>query len=62
LTRHRRQGIDARAVSDPGQHVRDEAGDVNFVAMWDQMGGAERYDRRRRWWAEARQSFAHAVD
>jgi hypothetical protein len=27
-----------------------EAGEPNSVAMWDRIGGAERYHRRRRWW------------
>jgi hypothetical protein len=30
--------------------------------MWNEMGGAERFDRRRRWWAENRHTFADAVD
>ncbi|MDZ4826198.1 MAG: hypothetical protein SGJ13_07000 [Actinomycetota bacterium] len=28
-----------------------DAGDPNAVAMWTRTGGRERYDRRRRWWA-----------
>lgn len=52
------------AVARGGEFVRRrvDVGDVNFVAMWNQIGGAERYDRRRRWWVEARQSFADALD
>lgn len=41
------------------RHV--EAGDPNFIAMWDQMGGMERYDRRRRWWVSARPTFTAAM-
>ncbi len=37
---------------------RVEAGDPNFVALWEAMGGMERYDRRRRWWSGARPTFA----
>jgi hypothetical protein len=29
--------------------------------MWNEMGGAERFDRRQRWWADARPQFAGAV-
>lgn len=41
------------------RHV--EAGDPNFIAMWDAMGGMERYDRRRRWWVPARPTFTAAM-
>jgi hypothetical protein len=40
---------------------RIEAGDPNFIKMWNEMGGAERFDRRRRWWAAEEQSFAAAL-
>ncbi len=40
---------------------RVEAGDPNFNLMWDFMGGAERFDRRDRWWAEHRDGFAAAL-
>jgi hypothetical protein len=45
-----------------GEFVRRrvEAGDPNFVKMWNEMGGAERFDRRRRWWAGERDRFAAA--
>ena len=33
---------------------RVEAGDVNFIKMWDEMGGAERFARRERWWDQHR--------
>jgi hypothetical protein len=29
-----------------------DAGDPNAVALWNRTGGRERYDRRRRWWAD----------
>jgi hypothetical protein len=37
-------------------------GDPGFVAMWQQMGGQERFDRRRRWWLDHRPAFARALD
>jgi hypothetical protein len=46
-----------------GQFVlrRVEAGDRNFIAMWESMGGMARFDRRRRWWADTRHEFAVAL-
>jgi hypothetical protein len=41
--------------------ARVDAGDPNFEMMWDFMGGAERFERRRRWWAEHRDTFATAL-
>ncbi len=40
---------------------RVSAGDQNFIRMLDQMGGMERYDRRRRWWEAARADFVAAL-
>jgi hypothetical protein len=40
---------------------RVEAGDVNFIKMWDEMGGAERYARRERWWDRQRVEFVAAL-
>ena len=40
---------------------RVEAGDPNFVTMWNEMGGQERFDRRRRWWDEHHQEFFSAL-
>jgi hypothetical protein len=42
-------GLDA-AIAAGGEFVRRhvEAGDPGFVAMWNEIGGAERFDRRRR--------------
>jgi hypothetical protein len=36
-----------------GEFVRRrvEAGDVNFIEMWESMGGQARFDRRREWFA-----------
>jgi hypothetical protein len=50
------------SISRGGEFVRRrvEAGDPNFIAMWNQLGGTERFDRRRRWWAEQRQRFVTA--
>jgi hypothetical protein len=46
-----------------GEFVRRRvaAGDPNFAKMWDEMGGMERFDRRRRWWATHRRRFADAL-
>lgn len=46
---HRRIGL---AVSHGGEFVRRrvEAGDPNFIQMWEELGGAARYERRRQWW------------
>jgi hypothetical protein len=41
------------------RHV--EAGDPNAVALWNEIGGAERYARRRRWWASHVSDFATAL-
>ena len=38
-----------------------EAGDPNFTLMWNWIGGAERFDRRRRWWREYRPAFARVL-
>jgi hypothetical protein len=40
---------------------RVEAGDHNFIAMWNEMGGMERFDRRRSWWEGHRSRFVVAV-
>jgi thiamine kinase-like enzyme len=53
----------AESIASGGEFVRRrvEAGDPNFVAMWNEMGGMERFDRRRRWWAEHRHRFVNAL-
>ena len=40
---------------------RVEASDPNFIDMWDQTDGAERYHRRRRWWNDNHHHFATAL-
>jgi phosphotransferase family enzyme len=40
---------------------RVESGDPNFIKMWTEMGGQERFDRRRRWWEEHRVEFERAL-
>lgn len=40
---------------------RAAAGEPGFVAMWNEMGGMERFDRRRRWWTEAQPLFEAAL-
>jgi Phosphotransferase enzyme family len=51
------------SIARGGEFVRRrvEAGDPGFVRMWDDMGGMERFDRRRRWWAEQRPAFGSAL-
>lgn len=46
-----------------GEFVRRrvEAGDANFIAMWQSMGGMARFDRRREWWATVRPQFVAAM-
>lgn len=53
----------ASLVARGGEFVRGrvEARDPNFISMWDAMGGSERFDRRRRWWAAQRQNFVAAL-
>lgn len=50
-------------VDQAGAFVRRrvEAGEPAFVAMWEQMGGQERYDRRARWFAFERERFLRAL-
>jgi hypothetical protein len=38
-----------------------EDGDPNFVKAWNELGGMERFDRRRRWWSAHHQHFAAAL-
>jgi thiamine kinase-like enzyme len=53
----------AESIARGGQFVRRrvEAGDPNFVAMWNAMGGMERFDRRRRWFDEHIEQFSRAM-
>ncbi len=51
------------SIARGGEFVRRrvEAGEVAFIEMWEAMGGQERFNRRRRWWAEARVEFERAL-
>lgn len=40
---------------------RADAGEPGFVRMWADIGGMERFDRRRRWWAATRPFFEEAM-
>jgi aminoglycoside phosphotransferase (APT) family kinase protein len=40
---------------------RVAAGDPNFIRMLEEMGGMERYERRRRWWESNRSAFVGAL-
>jgi hypothetical protein len=53
----------ADSITRGGQFVRRrvEAGDPNFIKMWNEMGGMERFDRRRRWWGEHQEQFLNAL-
>lgn len=52
-----------RSIQFGGEFVRRrvEAGDPGFVKMWEDMGGSERFDRRRRWWATQRVHHERAM-
>jgi hypothetical protein len=47
-----------------GEFVRRrvEAGDPNFITMWNEMGGEERFQRRLRWWNQKRETFVKALN
>ncbi len=53
----------ADTIARGGEFVRRhvEAGEPGFIRMWNEMGGAERFDRRRRWWAECETDFRRAL-
>lgn len=53
----------ARQIDDGGSFVRRrvERGEPAFVAMWEAMGGQERYDRRRDWFAAEHARFVAAL-
>ena len=53
-----------RSIDAGGEFVRRrvEAGEPGFVRMWEEMGGTERFDRRRRWWARARSEFSAEME
>lgn len=50
-------------IATGGEWVRAkvEAGHPGFVAMWESIGGQERFDRRRDWWSTARARFHRAL-
>jgi hypothetical protein len=52
-----------RSMSGGGAFVqrRVDAGDPNFIRMLAEMGGTSRYERRLRWWREARHLFVRAL-
>ncbi|HEY5173517.1 MAG TPA: phosphotransferase [Acidimicrobiia bacterium] len=52
------------SIARGGEFVRRRvaAGDPNFIEMWNEMGGAERFDRRHRWWVEHHEKFLNALD
>ncbi len=51
------------AIAHGGEFVRRraDAGEPGFVQMWNEIGGMERFDRRRRWWEERRPAFDAAL-
>ena len=51
------------SIAHGGEFVlrRVEAGDPNFTAMWNEIGGMKPFDRRRRWWRAHRTSFLTAL-
>jgi aminoglycoside phosphotransferase (APT) family kinase protein len=53
----------SESIGRGGEFVRRraEAGEPGFVKMWAEMGGMERFDRRRRWWSDASPSFEAAL-
>lgn len=61
--RDRLLGCLDESIARGGEFVRRrvEAGEAAFIEMWESMGGQERFDRRRRWWAEARTEFVGAL-
>jgi len=61
--RHALIEVLSESIERGGEFVRRrvEAGDPSFVRMWNEMGGMERFDRRRRWWLDHRHEFDNAV-
>ena len=51
------------SIARGGEFVRRrvEAGEVAFIEMWNNMGGQERFDRRRQWWSDNYLGFADAI-
>lgn len=53
----------SKSIEMAGEFVRRkvDAGDPGFLKMWNDMGGNERFDRRRRWWSEHRADFERVL-
>jgi len=53
----------AGGIERGGQFVQRKvaAGDPNFIKMWNDLGGMERFDRRRRWFNANRSRIAEAL-
>jgi len=53
----------AAAMARGGEFVRRrvEAGDPNFIKMWNEMGGQARFDNRRRWWEQHEEQIRAAL-
>jgi len=53
----------SESIARGGEFVRRgaAAGEPGFVTMWADIGGMERFDRRRRWWADERRRFQRAL-
>lgn len=51
------------AMAHSGEFVKRhvDLGEPGFVLMWEWMGGQERWDRRKRWWAADRPAFNRAL-
>lgn len=51
------------SIARSGEFVRRrvEAGDPNFIEMWEENGGASRHDFRRGWWTRERPAFTRAL-
>lgn len=62
-SRHDLLAILSDSIARGGEFLqrRVEAGDPNFVKMRNEMGGMERFDRRRQWWAEQQELFLSAL-
>jgi Phosphotransferase enzyme family len=41
---------------------RVQAGDPNFIKMWNDIGGEQFFQRRIRWWNQKRQTFVKALN
>jgi hypothetical protein len=50
-------------VRQAGEFVqrRVALGDANFIKMWNEMGGMDRFERRRSWWIEHEPRFLNAL-